>query len=128
MVRAFIRGHDSGIFAPLVVNVPSLRMRQRCRSDAGRNGGKSADCPEDEVLQALAAGIGPPGLMELHGSHIVDCERCALLLKTYVSDFTDELTAEEEAVLSELETSKPEWQRKLVQEILRRMPSSRTPK
>ena len=110
------------------MNMPPLRMRQRCRSDAGPNRGKSADCPEEEVLQALAAGIGPPGLIDLHLGHIADCDRCALLLKTYISEFTDELTAEEEAILSELETSKPEWQRELVQKILRRMASSGTPK
>src|SRR5215470_19043938 len=108
--------------------MPPLRMRQRCRPDAGPNRGKSANCPEEEVLQALAAGIGPPGLIELHLGHIADCERCALLLKTYVSEFTDELTAEEEAILSELQTSKPEWQKEFAQEILRRMANFGTPK
>ena len=110
------------------MNMPPPGMRQRCRFDPGPNRGKSANCPEEEVLQALAAGIGPPGLIELHLGHIADCERCALLLKTYVSDFTDELTAEEEAILSELKTSKPEWQREFVRKILHRIASSGTTK
>jgi len=41
--------------------------------------------------------------MEEHAEHIVNCDRCALLLKRYIFEFSDEVTPEEQAILGELE-------------------------
>ena len=79
----------------------------------------SADCVDDQTLMELAAGIAPPKIMEKHGGHIANCDRCALLLKRYLFEFSDEVTPEEEAILNELETSKPEGQNKLLEKMLR---------
>jgi len=96
-------------------------MRQHRRADTKPALQSSADCLDEGILQELAAGIAPPGVMEEHGEHIATCNRCALLLKRYLFEFSDEVTPEEEAILSELETSTPEGQKKLLQKMLRHM-------
>ena len=80
---------------------------------------RSARCPDESLLQALAAGIAPPGFMEGQWGHIASCDRCTFLLKSYLALFSEELTAEESRLLAELETSKPEGQKNLVRKILR---------
>lgn len=96
-------------------------MRQRSQPETRPTRPESADCPGEDVLQSLAAGIAGPGLMDKHGMHIAGCGPCALILKTYVHEFSDDLTAEEEAILTELESSTPEGQKKLIQKLLRQM-------
>lgn len=76
----------------------------------------------------MAAGIGPTGFMEDHLRHIANCDRCAFLLKDYLALFSEELTAEESRLLAQLETSKPEGQRKLVRKILRLVRQAREKK
>lgn len=80
---------------------------------------RSEHCPDEDGLQALAAGIAPPGFIQDHLEHIASCDRCAFLLKNYLALFSEELTAEERRLLAELETSKPEGQEKLLQKMLR---------
>ena len=84
-----------------------------------------ADCPDQEALQELAAGIAPPGFMEAHGEHIAKCDRCALLLKGYLSDFADELTADEETILAGLESSTEAGQKRIVARVLDEVRRSR---
>ena len=94
-------------------------MRQHCRTETKPIPPETADCPDESVLQALAAGIESPGFMKDHGGHIANCDRCALLLKNFLALFSDEMTAEESRLLAELKTSKPEGQKNLVRKILR---------
>jgi hypothetical protein len=101
-------------------------MSENCRTYKPVVRERSANCPDEEVLQELAAGIGAPGLIDEHGTHIAACDRCALILKTYLHEFSDELTAEEEAMLGELESSTPEGQRKIVQRILNQVGERRS--
>ena len=58
-------------------------------------------------------------MMAKHLGHIAGCDYCAGRLRTYLFVFSDEITPDEEILLSELESSKPEGQKKLLQEILR---------
>lgn len=71
----------------------------------------TADCVDEITLQEMAAGIAPLGIIEKHLEHISRCDRCALLLKSYLYDFSGEPTPEEEAILAQLESSTPEWQK-----------------
>lgn len=80
---------------------------------------RSEACLDETLLQQLAAGIAPAGTFEQHGEHIARCDRCASLLKRYLYDFSDELTPDEEAILSQLESSKPEVQKAMVGKVLR---------
>ena len=85
---------------------------------------RSAGCLDEAILQEVAAGIAPPEVMEEHGEHIANCDRCALVLKRYLFEFSDEVTPEEEAILAALKTSKPEGQKQLVDKMLRHMNQS----
>lgn len=94
-------------------------MRQHCQTEIKPIPPDSAGCPDEKVLQELAAGIAPPGFIEDNLEHIASCDRCAFVLKNYLALFSDELTAEERRLLAELETSKPQGQEKLLQKMLR---------
>lgn len=83
-----------------------------------------ADCIDEQALQELAAGIAPAGFFEKHGQHISMCNRCASILKTYLLDFSDEVTPEEDAILSGLENSRPEGQSALLEMLLQHMKES----
>ena len=96
-------------------------MPAHCRKTTSRFANEPDPCPDEKVLQALVAGIGPSGLIERHGGHIANCGRCALLLKRYLDTFSDDLTEAEEEILRQLETSKPEGQMRLLQRMLEHM-------
>jgi len=80
---------------------------------------RSEGCLDESVLQELAAGIAPEGTLEQHGEHISHCDRCASILKRYLSIFSDEVTPEEQALISQLKSSRPETQRAIVRKMLR---------
>src|SRR5215469_1141409 len=96
-------------------------MRQHQRTNTETALASKTRCINERTLEELAAGIAPPGAMEEHAEHIVNCDRCALLLKTYISEFSDEVTPEEETILCELESSKPVGQKRILQKILSQM-------
>jgi hypothetical protein len=83
-----------------------------------------ADCINEQALQELAARTAPAGFLEEHGQHISMCNRCASLLKTYLLDFSDEVTPEEDAILNGLESSRPEGQRALLEKLFQHMKES----
>lgn len=74
------------------------------------------DCPAESALQELAAGISPPEIAEATAQHAAHCGFCGPLLSTYLKEFSDELETEDAAILKQLETSKPGWQKKFVRE------------
>jgi CHAT domain-containing protein len=78
------------------------------------------NCPENDVLQELAAGILAPAMAERTMLHVADCKLCARTLKQYLNDFSDEQSADNIAILKQLESSKPEWQKKLVRKLIGR--------
>ena len=57
------------------------------------------DCPDEEMLQKLAAGICPPELTESTAQHAAHCDFCAPLLNTYLKEFSEELAPEDAAIL-----------------------------
>lgn len=103
-------------------------MRPHCRTGTKPLPPETPHCPDEKGLQVLAAGIAPLGFMEDHGGHIANCDRCALLLKNYLALFSEELTEEERRFLAELETSKPEGQKNLLQKILQQVRGAREEK
>src|SRR5262245_20672279 len=76
-------------------------------------------CPDDEVLQELAAGITSAELAEQTLSHVARCSICGPALKRYVRELSGEESPENARILQQLESSKPEWQRRLVREHIR---------
>lgn len=57
------------------------------RTSGMRNASRSADCPPEEDLQAFAAGVGPPWILE----HAAECDYCAPLLQEYLGAFEENL-------------------------------------
>ena len=72
------------------------------------------NCPDEEVLQELAAGIGSPELAHQTMQHVARCSTCSAALRRYVKEFSDEQSRENVAILNQLQSSKPEWQKRLV--------------
>jgi CHAT domain-containing protein len=74
------------------------------------------NCPDDEVLQELAAGIGSPELEQQAILHVAQCSECSAALRRYIREFSDEQTPENIALINKLQSSKPQWQKKLVRD------------
>lgn len=76
------------------------------------------NCPENDVLQELAAGILPPAMAEQTMLHVAECKFCGPILQQYLNEFSEEPSPENAAILQQLESSKPEWQKKLVRKLI----------
>src|SRR5947209_7790238 len=74
------------------------------------------ECPNDQVLQDLAAGICPREVAEPALKHTAQCDHCGPVLNRYLEEFSDELTAEDQALISQLATAKPAWPERFVRE------------
>ena len=72
------------------------------------------ECPGDEILQEIAAGLTSPEMAEYHTRHISMCNYCGPALKRYLHEFSTESTSEDEALLAQLRTSTPKWQKEFV--------------
>jgi tetratricopeptide (TPR) repeat protein len=75
-------------------------------------------CPENDVLQELAAGILAPAMAEQTMLHVAECKSCARTLKQYLNEFSDEQSPENIAILKQLQSSKPAWQKNLVRKSI----------
>lgn len=75
-------------------------------------------CPTDETLQELAAGIGPSETAEATTDHAAHCDFCGPRLSLYLREFSDAVEDEDTALLAQLETAKPDWQKKFVRKHL----------
>lgn len=76
------------------------------------------NCPAEDVLQEVAAGIGPQELAQQTMQHVARCGDCAQALRRYIREFSDEQSPENAAILKQLESSRPEWQKRLVREAI----------
>lgn len=76
------------------------------------------NCPDDDVLQELAAGILAPALAEQTMLHVADCKVCGPALRRYITEFSEEQSPENTAVLQRLQSSKPQWQKRLVRKLI----------
>jgi CHAT domain-containing protein len=70
------------------------------------------------VLQELAAGILAPAMAEQTMLHAAECPSCGPTLRRYLREFSEEQSPENIAILSELQSSKPGWQKKLVRKLI----------
>jgi CHAT domain-containing protein len=77
-------------------------------------------CPDDEVLQECAAGLSSSELAEQTMQHASRCNICGPALKRYVREFSPEESPENTRILQQLQSSRPEWQRRLVREAFPR--------
>jgi CHAT domain-containing protein len=75
-------------------------------------------CPDDDILQELAAGVLAPALAEQTMLHVADCKVCAPAFRRYLKEFSEEQPPENIAILNQLQSAKPEWQKKLVRQSM----------
>jgi len=78
----------------------------------------SSNCPCEEDLRNLAAGLCAEPIAKKLKAHASNCERCGPLLQEYIEDFSDESSPEEQAALAQLRSASPEWQRQKAREML----------
>lgn len=76
------------------------------------------NCPDNDVLQELAAGILAPAMAEQTMLHVAECPSCGPTLRRYLREFSDEQSPENIAILKQLKSSKPRWQKKLVRKLI----------
>lgn len=72
------------------------------------------ECPGDDILQEIAAGLASQEMAEYHTRHISMCDYCGPALKRYLHEFSTEPTPEDTALLAQLQTSTPKWQKEFV--------------
>ena len=107
---------------------PSCRSRvldfQRTRlallPDPKVNTASSPNCPCEEDLRNLAAGLCAEPIANKLKAHASTCERCGPLLQEYIEDFSDESSPEEQAFLNRLRTASPEYREQKAREMLKR--------
>ena len=76
------------------------------------------DCLSEEDIRKQAAGLSAEGVASQRMRHVTTCNRCATLLKTYVEVFSEDFSPEERALLDQLKSASPEWQRQAARETL----------
>jgi tetratricopeptide (TPR) repeat protein len=82
------------------------------------NAPRRPNCPDDEVLQELAAGILSPAMAGQTMQHVARCNTCGAALRRYIREFSEEQSPDDIAILNQLESSKPQWQKRLVRELI----------
>jgi anti-sigma factor ChrR (cupin superfamily) len=73
--------------------------------------------PSEDDLRNLAAGLFAPDKAIAMTHHVANCSHCAPILSAFIEDFSDDLTDEETATLSVLESSSTDWPKKLVRKL-----------
>jgi CHAT domain-containing protein len=81
----------------------------------------SSNCPSEEDLRTLAAGLCSNPLAAELTAHAVACGHCGPLLREYQEDFSDDVTPEEQTALAQLRSASPEWQQQKAREMLQRV-------
>ena len=76
-----------------------------------------ADCPSAEEWPLVVTGQGEPEKNRKYLRHAEDCDHCGALLREATLDFSDEFTADEEKMISQLKTSDPAWQKQFAREL-----------
>jgi CHAT domain-containing protein len=79
----------------------------------------SPNCPGEEDLRSLAAGLSAEPTANKLKAHAAACGRCGPLLQEYIEDFSDESSPEEQAFLNQLRSASPTWQQQKAREMLK---------
>lgn len=78
----------------------------------------TSNCPSEDDLRNLAAGLCSDPIALKLTAHAATCDRCGPLLREYREDFSDDFTPEEQAVLNNLQSSSVAWQENTAREML----------
>ena len=98
-------------------------------ADVQVNTVSTPECPSDDALRQLAAGLTPDALATKLTQHIATCDHCGPLLRAFTEDFSDDFSPEEQVVLNNLRSSAVAWQKNTAREMLKRaIPSPPSPR
>jgi tetratricopeptide (TPR) repeat protein len=78
----------------------------------------TSDCPSEDELRDLAAGLCSEPTAQKLKDHAATCKHCGPLLQEYTEDFSNNFTPEEQAILDQLSSASPAWQRQKALEML----------
>lgn len=81
----------------------------------------SSNCPSEEDLRTLAAGLCSDPLSAELTAHAATCAHCGPLLREYREDFSDDVPPEEQAALAQLRSASPAWQQQKAREMLKQV-------
>jgi hypothetical protein len=106
----------------LIFHRSRLGLKDRSPSPAHRPTPPTADatttdCPTEDALRDLAAGLTSQGEATLLIQHAALCDHCGPILKAYTEDFSDDLNPEDATLLLQLESSSPEWRKRLAAKL-----------
>jgi cytochrome c-type biogenesis protein CcmH/NrfG len=76
------------------------------------------ECPSDDALRQLAAGLTPDDIAAKLTQHAATCNHCGPLLRTYTELFSDDFSPEEQAALANLQSASAEWQKNTARQML----------
>jgi hypothetical protein len=87
------------------------------------------ECPRNDDLRQLAAGLSPDALAAKITQHAATCDYCGPRLRTYTEDFSDDFSKEEQTVLSNLQSGSESWQKALARMMasFQKLDSSKDP-
>ena len=80
-------------------------------------GPTTPDCPPDDSLRDLAAGLLSSGDGARLTQHAAQCDHCGPILRAYSEDFADDLSAEDQQLLDQLSSSSASWQKKIAKQM-----------
>lgn len=74
---------------------------------------RSPDCPNEDSLRDLAAGVSSNEEAARLTQHAAQCDHCGPILRAYTEDFSDDLSPEDQSLLNQLNSASPSWQKKI---------------
>jgi tetratricopeptide (TPR) repeat protein len=78
----------------------------------------TSECPSEDALRQLAAGLSPDAFSAQIARHAAACDHCGPLLRTFTEDFSDDFSSEEQAVLAKLQGSSTQWQKDTARQMM----------
>lgn len=100
--------------------VPEMSSGPNARRPGSANPDGTApgpNCPDEDDLRSLAAGLFPSDQASKLAQHAAQCDHCGPLLRSYIADFSDDASDENPAFLSKLKSSSANWQKKVVADL-----------
>jgi hypothetical protein len=91
----------------------------RLSADTQANTASTPDCPNKEDIRLLAAGLCSDAIATSLTQHAASCDHCGALLRSFVEDFSDDFSPEEQAMLDQLASNSEAWQIKTAREMAR---------
>jgi tetratricopeptide (TPR) repeat protein len=98
------------------------------RTSNPANATPSSECPSDDELSDVAAGLCPEAVAGKLIQHTLLCQRCGPLLQSYKENFSDDFSAEERSMLERYASTSQAWQQRIVRKMLQASTASVAPK